>query len=55
VTAMDETTAFEAERPRLLRLAGRVLDDDVEAQDIVQQAWLRLSAPTSRLRTSPAG
>ncbi len=39
---MDRTAAFEAERPRLLRIAGRVLDDDVEAHDIVQQAWLRL-------------
>lgn len=39
---MDEPTAFEDERPRLRRLAGRMLSDDVEAEDIVQQAWLRL-------------
>jgi len=42
VTTRDETAAFEADRPRLVRLAGRLLHDDVEAEDIVQQAWLRL-------------
>lgn len=42
MTAMDQTAAFEAERPRLLRLAGRMLADDAESHDIVQQAWLRL-------------
>lgn len=42
MVAMDETAAFGVERPRLVRLAGRMLDDDVEAEDIVQQAWLRL-------------
>jgi len=42
VTAMDEVAAFEAERPRLVRMAGRLLRDPVEAEDIVQQAWLRL-------------
>jgi RNA polymerase sigma-70 factor (ECF subfamily) len=35
---MDQTNAFEAERPRLVRLAARVLDVRAEAQDIVQQA-----------------
>jgi RNA polymerase sigma-70 factor (ECF subfamily) len=33
---------FEAERPRLVRIAARVLADHAEAEDIVQQAWLRL-------------
>lgn len=33
---------FEAERPRLVGLAGRVLGDHAEAEDVVQQAWLRL-------------
>ena len=42
MTTMDELAAFEAERPRLRRLAGRILSDDAEADDIVQQAWLRL-------------
>ncbi|MCW1803815.1 sigma-70 family RNA polymerase sigma factor [Brachybacterium squillarum] len=34
---------FEAERPRLEALAARVLGDHAEAQDVVQQAWLRLA------------
>lgn len=40
---------FTEERPRLVRLAARILADHVEAEDIVQQAWLRLD------RTDPAG
>ncbi|MEO7130520.1 MAG: sigma factor [Dermatophilaceae bacterium] len=39
---MDHTNQFEVERPRLLRIAGGVLRDPTEAEDIVQQAWLRL-------------
>ena len=33
---------FTADRPRLVRLAARILADPAEAEDIVQQAWLRL-------------
>lgn len=41
---MDDSTAvFERERPRLVRIATRVLSDAAEAEDIVQQAWLRLA------------
>ena len=42
---MDRTDlagSFEAERPRLSRIAERVLGDHAEAEDVVQQAWLRL-------------
>lgn len=39
---MDQTAVFERERPRLLRIAGRLLRDNAEAEDMVQQAWLRL-------------
>lgn len=46
---MDELAVFEAERPRLRRLAGRVLSDDAEAEDIVQQAWLRLEGNTQEI------
>lgn len=35
------TRIFEAERPRLLRLAYRMLGAHAEAEDIVQEAWLR--------------
>lgn len=39
---MDRAGLFESERPRLVRLAARVLADQAEAEDVVQQAWLRL-------------
>jgi RNA polymerase sigma-70 factor (ECF subfamily) len=34
---------FEAHRPRLLAIATRVLGNPVDAQDVVQDAWLRLA------------
>ncbi|MBC7296391.1 MAG: sigma-70 family RNA polymerase sigma factor [Dietzia sp.] len=40
---MDLTREFERERPRLTRIAARVLGDPAEAEDAVQQAWLRLA------------
>ena len=45
---MDQTEMFEAERPRLLGIASRVLADHAEAEDVVQQAWLRLERTQSR-------
>lgn len=39
---MNETESFEAERPRLVRIATQVLGDHAEAEDVVQLAWLRL-------------
>ncbi len=38
---MTEQDAFEAERPRLQRLAYRMLGSIAEAEDVVQDAWLR--------------
>jgi RNA polymerase sigma factor (sigma-70 family) len=35
--------AFEAERPRLTAIATRILGSPTDAQDVVQEAWLRLS------------
>lgn len=35
------TAQFEAQRPRLLRLAYRMLGSFAEAEDVVQTAWLR--------------
>ncbi|MCW2680020.1 MAG: polymerase sigma-70 factor [Frankiales bacterium] len=49
---MDQTSA-ETERPRLVRIAGRMLDDDVEAQDIVQPAWLRLPCQDQQIENLP--
>jgi RNA polymerase sigma factor (sigma-70 family) len=37
----EATQAFEAQRPRLLRLACRMLGSMAEAEDVVQDAWLR--------------
>ncbi len=34
---------FEAERPRLRSIASRMLGSDHEADDVVQETWLRLS------------
>lgn len=51
---MDRTGAFEAERPRLLALARRVLTDHAEAEDVVQQAWLRLHATDAEIASLPA-
>ena len=45
---MDETEVFEAERPRLVGLAARVLADHAEGEDVVQQAWLRLDRTLAR-------
>ena len=51
---MDHITAFEAERPRLTAIASRVLGDPAEAQDVVQQAWLRLDATDADIVSLPA-
>jgi len=50
---MDTTLAFEAERPRLVGLAGRMLADETEAQDVVQQAWLRLQGTDQEIANLP--
>ena len=39
-----ETDTFEAHRPRLVRLAYRMLGSMLEAEDVVQDAWLRWRA-----------
>ncbi len=52
--SVDQTELFEAERPRLVGLASRVLGDHAEAQDIVQQAWLRLHGTDAEIDSLPA-
>lgn len=37
----DDVSVFAAVRPRLFGIALRVLDDVGEAEDVVQEAWLR--------------
>ncbi|WP_460934038.1 sigma-70 family RNA polymerase sigma factor [Phycicoccus ginsengisoli] len=51
---MDRTEIFMAERPRLVGLATRVLADPAEAEDVVQQAWLRLHAAADDIDSVPA-
>jgi RNA polymerase sigma-70 factor (ECF subfamily) len=40
---VSETATFEAQRARLIRLAYRMLGSTAEAEDVVQDAWLRWS------------
>jgi RNA polymerase sigma-70 factor (ECF subfamily) len=54
VEAVDQTDMFEAERPRLVGIASRVLGDHAEAQDVVQQAWLRLHGTDAHIDSLPA-
>jgi RNA polymerase sigma-70 factor (ECF subfamily) len=51
---VQDTDVFEAQRPRLLRIAARVLDDPAEAEDVVQQAWLRLHRTQTDIESLPA-
>lgn len=50
---VEAVAAFQAERPRLLRLATRLLGDHVEAEDMVQQAWLRLDRTDQDVKNLP--
>ena len=45
MTLVDD---FEAERPRLLRVAYRLTGSVVDAEDAVQEAWLRLDRAKDR-------
>lgn len=49
----DLTGRFEEERPRLVRLATHVLGDAAEAEDVVQQAWLRLHGTDATIENLP--
>jgi len=51
---VDQTEQFEAERPRLVAIATRILGDHAEAHDIVQQAWLRLHGTDTQIESLPA-
>ncbi|MBC9225697.1 sigma-70 family RNA polymerase sigma factor [Aeromicrobium sp. 636] len=50
---MQQDEWFEAERPRLVRIASRMLGDASEAQDIVQQAWLRWHGTDAEIENLP--
>ena len=51
---MDQTELFETERPRLVKIAERVLGDHAEAEDVVQQAWLRFHLADAEIVSVPA-
>lgn len=51
---MDRTREFDVERPRLTRMAAGILHDHGEAEDIVQQAWLRLNSTDADIDNLPA-
>ena len=51
---MHRTDLFVAERPRLHGLASKILADPVEAEDVVQQAWLRLHGSDTEIDSLPA-
>jgi RNA polymerase sigma factor (sigma-70 family) len=38
-----EVTEFDAERPRLTAIATRILGSEADADDVLQETWLRLS------------
>ena len=52
--AVDQTDLFEAERPRLVGIASRVLGDHAGVQDVVQQAWLWLHGSDADIDSLPA-
>ena len=55
MSEIDLTAAFEAERPRLRAIATRMLGSVTDADDALQEAWLRVdAAPTTEI-DNPAG
>src|SRR5581483_11154824 len=51
---MDAVDRFEAERPRLMAIAYRMLGSRAEAEDVVQDAWLRFrDAPRADITNVP--
>ena len=53
--ADDGTAVFAAERPRLTGIAYRILGSLADADDVVQEAWLRFSEGRAATTIEPAG
>lgn len=51
---MERTENFIAERQRLIGIAARILGDPYEAEDLLQQAWLRLNGSDATIDNLPA-
>lgn len=54
VSALPDTVSFEAARPALICVAYRMLGSLAEAEDVVQDAWLRWSAVEHEEISQPA-
>ncbi|MFD6751537.1 sigma factor, partial [Streptomyces anthocyanicus] len=54
VTRVTQTEEFEELRPLLFAIAYRVLGSVTEAEDAVQETWLRWAASTTRPRSARA-
>ena len=55
LSSTDRATSFDRERPRLVRIAYRMLGSLAEAEDVVQDAWLRWSgAKSAEIKNPPA-
>jgi RNA polymerase sigma-70 factor, ECF subfamily len=52
---LDPTAIFEAERPRLFGIAYRMLGSVREAEDVVQDAWIRWERADRDAVENPAG
>src|SRR4051812_5558427 len=50
----DRTAVFEAERSRLTGLGYRLLGSQAEAEDVVQDAWLRWERVAAPINTRAA-
>lgn len=50
----DALTAFQQQRPRLLGVSYRILGSVVDAEDVVQDAWLRWAATDTAEVDNPA-
>lgn len=51
---MSTEATFQAERPRLLSIAYRMLGSAAEAEDVLQDAWMRWSSARPATLESPA-
>ncbi len=51
---MNADTTFQTHRPRLLALAYRLLGSRADAEDVVQDAWLRWAGVDTRAIADPA-
>jgi RNA polymerase sigma-70 factor, ECF subfamily len=55
VSDVSEADVFETSRPRLLGLAYRMLGTLADAEDVVQEAWLRWNAADAASIDNPGG